>query len=177
MEQEIQNLPGELDSVVAHLDRGKLRSFFAALNRDFEEAFDKHLGKLFAGQGGWAFGAPFFIELSPPDIRSVTNEDLQRWREAYRSGVLVVIGKGKVEVMAAPELARECKTTVSQTIVATQQQGYIVLGWEQYLKLLDEIGKLIGGDEVSLPGTIVGVPVTTVDSPQQVKILPQNSSL
>jgi len=177
MEQEIQNLPGELDSIVTRLDRGKLRRLFAALNRDFDEAFDKHLGKLFAAQGGWAFGAPFIMELSPPHIRSVTNEDLQRWREAYRSEVLVAIGEGKVEVIAAADRAREYKTTASQVILATQQQGYIVLGWEQYLKLLNEIGKLIGGDEVSLPGTIVGVPVTTVDSPQQVKILPQNSSL
>jgi len=48
------------------------------------------------------------------------------------------------------------------------------LGWEQYLKLLDEIGKLIGGDEESLPGTIVGVPVITTDSTQGVKILPKS---
>ena len=80
-------------------------------------------------------------------------------------------------MIATSELAKEYKTTVSQVVLVAQQQGYLVPSWEQYLKLLDEIGKLIGGDEVSLPGTIVGVPVTTVDSPQQVKILLQNSSL
>ena len=177
IEQEIQNLPGELDSIVTRLDRDKLRSLFAALNRDFNEAFDKHHGKLFAGQGGWAFGAPFIIELSPPHIRSVTNEDIQRWRAAFKSDVRVVIGKRGVGVIAASELTREYKATVSQVILAARRQGYTVLGWEQYQKLLDEIVSLIGEDKESLPGTIVGVPVTTVDSPQQVKILPQNSPL
>ena len=52
-----------------------------------------------------------------------------------------------------------------------------MLGWEQYLKLLDEIGKLIGGDEESLPGTIVGIPVTTTGSTQGVKILPKSPPL
>jgi len=177
MEQEMQTLPGELDSIVRRLDRGKLRSLSLALNRDFDEAFDKHLGNMFAGQGGWAFGAPFIIELSPPHIRSVTNEDVQRWRTAYKSDVRVLIGKRGVGVIAPSELAREYKATVSQVILDAQRQGYTVLGWEQYQKLLDEIVSLIGEDKESLPGTIVGVPVTTVDSPQQVKILPQSSSL
>jgi hypothetical protein len=177
IEQEMQSLPGELDSVVAHLDRGKLRNLSLDLNRDFEEAFNQYLGRPFAGQGGWTFGAPFIIELNPPCIRRITNEDVQRWRGTYKADVRVVIGKGRVRVMAACELAKEYKTTVSQIILDAQRQGYTVLGWEQYQKLLDEIGSLIGEDKESLPGTIVGVPVTTVDSPQQVKILPQNSSL
>jgi len=174
MEEEIQNLPGELDSIVTRLDRDKLRSLFAALNRDFDEAFDKHLGKLFAAQGGWAFGAPFIMELSPPHIRSVTNEDIQRWQAAYKSDVRVVIGKRGVGVIAPSELAKEYKTTVSQVILAAQRQGYTVLGWEQYQKLLDEIHKLIGEDKEPLPGTIVGIPVTTTDS-ANMKTLPNGS--
>jgi len=175
MEQEIQNLPGELDSIVTRLDRGKLRSLFAALDRDFAEVFNQYLGRPFAGQGGWTFGAPFIMELSPPHVRSVTNGDVQRWRAAYKSDVRVVIGKRGVGVIAPSELAKEYKTTVSQVILDAQRQGYTVLGWEQYQKLLDEIGKLIGGDEESLPGTIVGIPVTTTHSPQEVKILPKKS--
>jgi len=175
MEQEIKKLPDELDSVVARLDRGKLRSLFAALNRDLDEAFDKHLGKLFAAQGGWAFGAPSIVELSPPHIRSVTDEDIQRWRQAYKSDVQMIIGKGRVEVMAASELAKEYQTTVSQVILDTQRQGYAVLGWDEYQNLLDEIGSLIGENEESLSGTIVGVPVTTTHSPQEVKILTKSS--
>jgi hypothetical protein len=177
IEQEMQSLPGELDSVVARLDRGKLRNLSLTLDRDFDEAFNQYLSKLFAGQGGWAFGAPAVIELSPPCIRPITNEDVQRWRETYKSDVRVVIGKGRVRVMAACELAREYKTTVPQVVLIAQQQGYIVLGWDQHQKLLAEIGKLIGGDEESLPGTIVGIPVTTTDSPQEVKALSKNSSL
>jgi hypothetical protein len=48
-------------------------------------------------------------------------------------------------------------------------QGYTVLGWDEYQNLLDEIGSLIGENEESLPGTIVGIPVTTTDSTQGVK--------
>ena len=172
IEQEMQSLPGELDSVVARLDRGKLRNLSLALNRDFEEAFNQYLGRLFAGQGGWAFGAPAVIELSPPCIRPITDEDVQRWRETYKSDVRVVIGKGRVRVMATSELAKEYKTTVSQITLVAQQQGYIVLGWDKYQKLLDEIGKLIGRDEEQ--GSRDSV--TTTDSTQGVKILPKSSS-
>ncbi len=174
MEQEVQTLPGELDSVVAHLDRDKLRDLSLALNRDFDEAFNQYLGRLFAGQGGWAFGAPAVIELSPPCIRPITNEDVQRWRGVYKADVRVVIGKGRVRVMTTSELTKEYETTVSQVVLVAQQQGYIVLGWDQHQKLVAEISKLIGGDEESLPGTMVGIPLTTTDSTQGVKILPKN---
>jgi len=179
MEQEIKNLPDELDSVVARLDWGKLRSLFATLNRDFDEAFNQYLGKLFAGQVGWAFAAPFVIELNPPCIRQITDEDVQRWREVYKAEVRVIIGKERVRAMAASELAKEYKTTVSQVILVAQQQGYIVLGWDQYQKLLDEIGNLIGQNEqqgktIAPSGhMVVGIPMTTTDSAQQVKMLPK----
>jgi len=71
----------------------------------------------------------------------------------------VVIGKGRVAVMAASEVASKCKTTVSQIILVAQQQGYIVLSWDEYQKLLDEIGKLIGEDEEQ--GRITGLPLST----------------
>ena len=50
-----------------------------------------------------------------------------------------------------------------------------MLGWDEYQNLLDEIGSLIGENEESLPGTIVGIPVTTTGSTQEVKILPKSS--
>jgi len=68
-------------------------------------------------------------------------------------------------------------TTVPQVILAAQQQGYTVLDWDEYQSLLDEIGSLIGEDEESLPAAIVGIPVTTTDSPQEVKSLPKSSPL
>jgi len=73
-----------------------------------------------------------------------------------------------VGVIAVSELAKKYQTTVPQVILAAQQQGYTVLGWDQYQHLLDEISSLIGEDKESLPGAIVGIPVTTTDSPQQV---------
>jgi hypothetical protein len=61
-----------------------------------------------------------------------------------------------------------------------------VLNWDQYQKLLDEIGNLIGGGEqqdkaIEPPGDTahiaIGIPVTTTDSTQEVKVLPKSSSL
>jgi len=167
MEQEIQKLPGELDSIVTRLDRDKLRSLFTRLDQDFNKLFDAH-------HRSGMFTLPLIIEPTYPYIREITSEDWSRWREAYKSDVRVVIGKGKVEVIAVADLTREYKATVSRVVLIAQRQGYLVLGWEQYQKLLDEIGKLIGGDEESLPGTIVGVPLTTTDSTQGVKILPKS---
>ena len=50
----------------------------------------------------------------------------------------------------------------------------MVLGWDDYQNLLDELGSLIGEDEESR--TIVGIPVTTTDSAQEVKVLPKSPS-
>lgn len=177
MEQEIQALPEELDSALTRLDRGKLRSLLSRLDQDFNELYDKQ----FAAQRAGMLALPFIIQLDYPYIREITDEDLSRWREAYKSEVRVVIGKGRVEVIAPSELAGEYKTTVSQISLAAQQQGYVVLGWEQYQKLLDEIGRLIGGDEeqgkTTEPSghTVVGIPVSATNSAQEVKVLPKSS--
>ena len=168
MEEKMQSLPGELDSIVTRLDRAKLRSLFPRLDQDFNKLFDAH-------HRSGMFSLPLIIQPTYPYIREITSEDLSRWREAYRSEVLVVIGAGKVEVIAVADLTREYKATVSQVVLVAQQQGYIVLGWDQHQKLLAEISKLIGGDEESLPGTIVGIPVTTTDSTQGIKMLPPKS--
>jgi len=50
----------------------------------------------------------------------------------------------------------------------------MVLGWDDYQNPLAEISSLIGKNEESLPGAIVGIPVTTTDSPQEAKVLPKN---
>ena len=175
MEEEIKTLPGELDSLVAHLDRGKLRSLGSRLNQDFNNLLDQ----LFAPQRSQVLMSMFpFIfmpdGLNGPLYRRITQEDLAKWRAAWKSDVRVVLGKEGVGVIAISELARKYKTMVSQVSLAAQQQGYTVLGWDDYQNLLDEIGSLIGEDEESPPGTIVGIPVTTTDSPQEVKILPES---
>ena len=176
MEQEIQALPGELDSVMVRLDRGKLSRLFFQLDQDFNKLLDR----LFAPQRMNALLFPFILMpdgLNGPLYRRITEEDLARWRAAWKSDVRVVAGKEGVGVIAVSELARKYKTTVSQVILAAQQQGYTVLGWDEYQNLLNEIGSLIGEDEESLPGAIVGIPVTTTDSTQEVKILPKSSPL
>ena len=176
MEQEIQTLPGELDSAVARLDRAKLRNLGFRLNQDFNKLLDQ----LFAPQRMNALLSPFILMpegLNGPLYRRITQEDLARWRGAHKSDIRVVTGKEGVGVIVISELARKYQTTVSQVTLAAQQQGYIMLGWDEYQNLLDEIGKLIGEDEESLPGAIVGILVTTTDSPQEIKVLPKNSSL
>ena len=178
MEEEIKTLPGELDSLVAHLDRGKLRRLSFSLDQDFNNLLDQ----LFAPQRSQVLMSMFPFILMPdglngPLYRRITQEDFSRWRAAWKSDIRVVAGKEGVEVIAISELARKYQTTVSQVILAAQQQGYTVLGWDEYQNLLDEIGSLIGEDEKSPPGAIVGIPVTTMDSPQEVKVLPKSSPL
>lgn len=170
MEEEIQTLPGELDSAVARLDRGELTSLLSRLNEDYNELSDKQFATRRAVA---ALGLPLIMQVGYPYIREITNEDLVKWRAAWKSDVRVVLSKDGVTVIAVSELARQYKMTVPEIILAAQQQGYIMLGWDQYKKLLDEIGKLIAGDEELLPGAIVGILVTTTDSPQEVKILPK----
>ena len=171
MEEEIQTLPGELDSVVMRLDWEKLTSLLSRLNEDCNELFDKQ----FATQRAVAaLELPLIMQSDYPYIRQITEEDLAKWRAAWKSDVRVVVGEEGVGVIATSELAREHQTTVPQVILAAQQQGYIMLSWDEYQNLLDEIGSLIGEDEES--GAIVGIPVTTTDSPQEVKTLPKNSS-
>ena len=155
MEQEIQTLPGELDSIVTGLDRGKLRSLLLRINQDFNKLLDE----LFAPQRSRVLASPLVTMPEPPFFRLITGEDLSRWRAAHKSDVQVVIGKGRVTVIAASEFAGKCKTTVPQIILVAQHQGYIVLSWDQYQKLLDEIDKLIGEDEEQC--RITGLPLST----------------
>ena len=172
MEQKIQALPRELDSIVARLDRGKLRR----LSFSLDQGFNKLLDRLFDAQRINALLCPFILfpdGLNGPISRRITQEDLARWRAAWKSDIRVVAGKEGVAVIAISELPRKYQTTVPQVTLAAQQQGYIVLGWDEYQNLLDVIGKLIGEDEES--GAIVGIPVTTTDSPQEVKVLPKSS--
>ena len=140
MEREVQTLPGELDSIVRRLDWGKLQSVLIHLEQNCNQLYEEQS----AAQRRAAITLPIIMELSYPYFRQITDEDLSKWREAYKSEVRVVIGEGRVEVMAASEIAGKYKTTVSQIASVARQQGYIVLSWGQYIKLLDEIGKLIG---------------------------------
>ena len=178
MEQKIQALPRELDATVARVDRGKLRRLSFSLDQDFNKLLDQ----LFAPQRSQVLMSMIPFILMPngwngPLYRRITQEDLARWRDAHKSDIRVVAGKEGVEVIAVSELAKKYQATIPEIILAAQQQGYTVLGWDEYQNLLDEIGKLIGEDEKSLPGAIVGIPVTTTDSPQEVKTLPKNSPL
>ncbi len=140
MEREVQTLPGELDSIMRHLDWGKLQSVLIHLEQDCNQLYEKQS----AAQSSGGTTLPWILSLQPLSITPITSGDGSRWREAYKSKVRVLIGKGKVEVMAASEIAGKYKTTVSQITIVAKQQGFIVLSWGQYIKLLDEIGKLIG---------------------------------
>ena len=172
VEQKMQPLPGELDSIVARLDRGKLTSLSSRLNQEFNKLLDQ----LLAPQRNMALLFSFIF--TPNGFRPITEEDLSRWRDDHKSDIRVVIGKGRVEVITASELAKEYKTAASQVILVAQRQSYTVLGWDQHQTLLDEIHKLIGGDDeqdrITGPPGIVGIVVTTTRSPQGVKILPKS---
>ncbi len=140
MEQEMQALPEELDSIVRRLDWGKLQSVLIHLEQDCNQLYEKQS----AAQSSGGITLPRIFSLETLSSTPITSEDRSRWREAYKSKVRVVIGGGRVEVMAASEIAEKYKTTVSQIAPVARKQGYIVLSWDQYIKLLDEIGKLSG---------------------------------
>ena len=140
MEHEMQALPEELDSMVRRLDQGKWENLFLRVNEDFNKLLDK----LYAPRISGVFALPLIFDPQSLSFTPITSEDRARWRAAHKSKVRVVIGEGKVEVMAASEIAGKYKTTVSQIAPVAWQQGYTVLSWDQYIKLLDEIGKLIG---------------------------------
>ena len=122
------------------LDWGKLQSVLIHLEQDCNQLYEKQS----TAQSSGGITLPRILNLQPFSITPITGEDKSRWREAYKSKVRVLIGKGKVEVMAASEIAGKYKTTVSQIAPVARKQGYIVLNWDQYIKLLDEIGKLSG---------------------------------
>ena len=140
MEREVQALPGEFDSIVRRLDWGKLQSVLLHLEQDCNQLYEKQS----AAQSSGIPKPPVIFSLETLSSMPITSEDISKWREAYKSEVRVLIGEGKVEVMAASEIAEKYKTIVSQIAPVARQQGYIVLSWDRYIKLLDEIGKLIG---------------------------------
>ena len=143
MEQGIQTLPEELDSIVRRLDRGKWENLLIRVNEDFNKLLDK----LSSVQSSGILAFPLILSLQPFFITPITDEDRARWRSAHKSEIRVVIGKGEVQVMTDSEVTGKGKTAVSLRIPFGQQQGYIILNWDQYQKLLDEIGKLISGND------------------------------
>jgi len=143
MEQEMQALPEELDSMVRRLDRGKWENLLVRVNEDF----NKQLDRLYAPQTNGVFALPLIFDPQSLSFTPITGEDRSRWRAAHKSEIRVVIGKGQVHVMANSDITGKGETAVSHRIPFGQQQGYIILNWDQYQKLLDEIGKLINGND------------------------------
>ena len=143
MEQEVQAFPEKLASIVARIDRGKWENLLVRVNEDFNKLLDK----LSAPQSSGGLVLPLIFDPHFFSFTLITSEDKARWRAAHKSEIRVVIGKGKVQVMAASEIAGKGETAVSYKTPLIQQQGYIILIWDQYQKLVKEIGKLIGGCE------------------------------
>ena len=143
MEREMQSFPEEFNSLVRRLDRGKWRNLLARVKGDFNKLLDEHYAPRING----AFALPLIFDPQSLSFTPITSEDRARWRAAHKSDIRVVISKGKVQVMAASEVTGEEETEVSQIIPFSQQQGYIILNWDQYQVLLDEIGKLRSGND------------------------------
>jgi len=138
IEQEMQALPEDFDSIMRRLDQGKWGNLFLRINEDFNKLLDELSAPKISG----LFSLPLIFDPQSLSFIPITSEDRARWRAAHKSDIRVVIGKGKVQVMAASEVISEGEAEVSQIIPFSQQQGYIILRWDQYQMLLDEIGKL-----------------------------------
>ena len=143
MEQEVQALPEELDSIIRRLNRDKLENVLVHVNEDFNKLLDD----LSTPQTSGIPSLPLIFDLQSLSFTSITSENRARWRAAHKSDIRVVVGKGKVQVMAASEVADKQDTAASRIKPVAQQKGYIVLNWDQYQKLLDEIDKLISGND------------------------------
>lgn len=136
MEQQIQALSGHIDSVVTHLEWSKLRSLFLRLNQDYS--------KLLQDEQAWHQACTGIVIITTDRAMA---EEISRLKNASTPNVRVVSGKGQVKAMAISNLARENKMTAPEIILNLREQGYLVFGWNQYQKLLDEIGNLISGHE------------------------------
>ena len=143
MERDMQSISEELDSMVRRLDQGKWENLFLRVNEDFNKLLDELSIPRISG----LFSVPLILDPQSLSFTPITSENRARWRAAHKSDIRVVIGKGKVQVMAASEVTGEEETEVSQIIPSPQQQGYIILDWDQYQVLLDEIGKLRSGND------------------------------
>lgn len=143
LEQEAQAFPEKLDSIVARLDRGKWENVLVRVNDDFNRLLDK----LSAPKSSVGLALPLIFDVHSFSLTRVTSEDKARWRSAHKSDIRVVIGGGRVQVMAASERTGKGEFAFSHRIPFAQQQAHIILTWDQYQKLLNEISKLIGDSE------------------------------
>ena len=143
MEQQMQALSEELDSMVRRLNWDKWEDLLLRVNEDFNKLLDE----LSIPRINGTFSLPLIFDLQSLSFSSITSEDRARWRAAHKTDIRVVIGKGEVQVMAASKVTGKEEAEVSQIIPLSQQQGYIILNWDQYQKLLDEIGKLVSGSD------------------------------
>ena len=133
IEQRIEALPGDIDSVVSHLEWTKLRTFFLGLNQDYRKLLQDEQ-RLYQGV--------LLGRLLITTDRAMA-EQMSNLIKTFIPDVRVVLGKGQVKAMAISNLARENKMTASDIILSLREEGYLVLGWDEYRKLLDEIGKLL----------------------------------
>lgn len=162
MEQKPHALRREIDSAVARLDRATLRRLFLRLNLDYS--------KLLEDEKFVAAACSIVIALSALSRNKASAEDKSLVRVFYAPDVRVAVGKGEVKPIAISQLARQNKTIGPEIILNLRQQGYIVLGWDQYQKLLDEIGNLISGEEEQ--GGITESPRTVISLDELSHLMP-----
>ncbi len=143
LEQEVQAFPEKLDSIVARLDRGKWGNLLVRVNDDFNRLLDR----LSAPKNIGIPELPLIFDPGFLSFTPITSEDKARWRVAHKSDVRVVIGEGKVQVMAASNMTGIGESAVTHRIPFAQRQGYIILNWDQYQELLTQIGKLLSASE------------------------------
>jgi hypothetical protein len=143
MEREIQTLPQELNSIVRRLDRGKWRKLLARVDEDLNRLLDR----LSTTRVDGALYLPLIFNPQSLSFTPITSEDRARWRDARKSHIRVMIGKGQVQVRADLENTSKSEMTCSQITPVTQQPGFILLTCDQYQRLVDEIGKLISSDD------------------------------
>jgi hypothetical protein len=145
--EKMSSLPEKLDRASGCLERGRLRNMLSNLEHCYNRVVDDEE----EAREAYSFGRELGYTLLEPKL----GERISRLKEPI--DVRVIIGKGTVTALALSQLARKSDTSTRVVVYNLRQQGFIVLTWEQYQKLFNEIVKLA-------PLYLVGIPVEDTDT-------------
>lgn len=135
MELQAQALPGHIGSILICLDRNRLRRLFLELSQEHR--------KLIEDEESVAAAFSLALALTAFTRGALNEEEVSSLKGAYTPDIRIMVGNEKVKPIPLSKIARESNVTVSQIIRIVRQQGYMVLDWGQYQRLLDEISKLV----------------------------------
>jgi len=145
--EKMASLPEQLNQASRYLERGRLRRIFSNLECWYKA--------LVANEEEARKSYSFAKELGYTLLSPKAGERVSRLKEPV--DVRIVVGKGVVTALAISRLAREGRVTTHSVVHSLRQEGYTVLTWNQYRRLLSQILDLA-------PPHLLGTPVAVTTS-------------